>query len=75
VLSLRVESSPDRDAENVPPIVQVDAVWVTMLRANGKVRRDRKGRSRPVKGRFKCPVFIAMGVWPDSDCNLAKERG
>ena len=38
-----------------------------MLRPNGKVRRDRKGRKRAVKGRFKCSLFIAMGVWPDTD--------
>jgi len=57
---------PGRDAEDVPPILQVDAIWVTQLRPNGKVRRDRKGRKRAVKGRFKCPVFVAMGVWPDS---------
>ena len=58
---------PNREAEDVPPILQVDAIWVTLLRPNGKVRRDRKGRKRPVKGRFKCPIMIAMGVWPDSD--------
>lgn len=57
----------DRQAEDVPPILQVDAIWVTLLRPNGEVRRDSKGRKRPVKGRFKCPVMIAMGVWPDSD--------
>jgi len=62
-----VHLDPDRDAEEVPPILQVDAIWVTMLRPNGKVRRDRKGRKRAVKGRFKCPIFIAMGVWPDTD--------
>lgn len=58
---------PDCDPEDVPPILQVDAIWVTQLRSNGKVRRDRRGRKRPVKGRFKRPVLIAMGVWPDSD--------
>ncbi len=58
---------PNREVEDVPPILQVDAIWVTLLRANGEVRRDRKGRRRPVKGRFKCPIMIAMGVWPDSD--------
>jgi hypothetical protein len=58
---------PNREAEDVPPILQVDAIWVTLLRPNGEVRRDRKGRKRPVKGRFKVPVMIAMGVWPDSD--------
>jgi putative transposase len=57
---------PNREAEDVPPILQVDAIWVTLLRPNGQMRRDRKGRKRPVKGRYKVPVMIAMGVWPDS---------
>jgi len=56
-----------RAAADVPPILQVDAVWVTLLRPNGKVRRDRTGRTRAVKGRHKVPIMIAMGVWPDSD--------
>jgi transposase-like protein len=47
--------------------LQIDAIWITRLRPNGQVRRDRKGRKRAVKGRFKCPVLIAMGVWPDTD--------
>jgi putative transposase len=58
---------PDREASDVPPILQIDAIWVTLLRPNGKVRRDRRGRKRAVKGRFKCPVFVAMGVWPDAE--------
>jgi transposase-like protein len=62
-----INLDPNRGAEDVPPILQIDAIWVTLLRSNGKVRRDRKGRKRPVKGRFKCPVLIAMGVWPDSN--------
>lgn len=56
-----------RDPDDVPPILQVDAVWVTMLRPNGKVRRDRRGRKRQVKGRFRRPIFVAMGVWPASE--------
>jgi len=58
---------PNREAEDVPPVVQVDAIWITQLRPNGEVRRDRKGRKRPAKGRFKVPVMIAMGVWPETD--------
>ena len=57
----------NRQAGDVPPIIQVDAIWVTLLRANGEVSRDSKGRKRPVKARCKCPIMIAMGVWPDSD--------
>lgn len=66
-LHLLQNLDPQRDTTDVPPIVQVDAVWVTLLRPNGKVRRDRKGRVRAVKGRHKVPIMIAMGVWPDSD--------
>src|SRR5512139_603128 len=58
---------PHREAQDVPSILQVDAIWVTLLRPNGEVRRDRKGRMRPVKGRMKVPVLIAMGLWPESD--------
>ena len=56
----------DRDPNQVPDVVQLDAIWVTQLRPNGQIRRDRKGRMRPVKGRYKRPILIAMGVWPDS---------
>ena len=62
-----VKLSPDPTPSGVPPILQVDAVWITLLRPNGQTRRDRKGRQRPVKGRFRCPLFIAMGVWPDTN--------
>lgn len=66
-LHLLQNLDPQRTTADVPPILQVDAVWVTLLRPNGKVRRDRKGRIRAVKGRHKVPIMIAMGVWPDSD--------
>jgi transposase-like protein len=62
-----IDLTPDGDLTEVPPILQVDAIWITRLRPNGKVRRDRKGRRRAVKARFKCPVLIAMGVWPDTN--------
>lgn len=65
-LHLLATLDPNRQAEDVPPVLQVDAIWITVLRPNGQVCRDRKGRKRAVKGRFKVPVMIAMGVWPDS---------
>ncbi len=54
------------DANDVPPVLKVDAIWATQLRPNGQFRRDRKGRLRPVKGRCKRPILIAMGVWPET---------
>lgn len=65
-LHLLVNLDPNREVEDVPPVLEVDAIWITLLRPNGEVRCDRKGRKRPVKGRFKVPILIAMGVWPDS---------
>lgn len=62
-----IDLDPDYDAEDVPAILQVDACWVTQMRPNGRMRRDRKGRKRAVKGRVKRPLFVAMGVWPDTD--------
>jgi hypothetical protein len=56
---------PTITTQNVPPVLQIDAIWLTQLRPNGQVRRDRQGRRRMVKGRFKRPLFIALGVWPE----------
>lgn len=65
-LHLLAALDPNRAAEDAPPVLQLDAIWITLLRPNGKVFRDCKGRKRAVKGRFKVPILIAMGVWPDS---------
>lgn len=50
----------------IPPILQIDAIWVTQLRPTGQFRTDSKGRRRPIKSRVKRPILIAMGVWPDT---------
>jgi len=51
----------------LPPILEIDAIWVTQLWPTGTFHRDRKGRMRPDKSRCKRPLFIALGVWPGSD--------
>jgi hypothetical protein len=51
---------------DVPPILQIDAIWVSQLRPNGQFRYDAQGRKRAVKGRYKRPVLIALGVWPET---------
>lgn len=59
------QSTPTRPVEGVPPIVQVDAIWVTQVLPNGRTFTDRKGRKRMGKGRYKRPIFVALGIWPD----------
>jgi transposase-like protein len=58
--------TPGADELVTPPVVQVDAIWFTQLCATGQLRRDAKGRLRPVKSRRKRCLLIALGVWPDS---------
>jgi hypothetical protein len=59
----------------IPPILHLDAFWVTVVRPNGRVRQDHKGRHRSAMGRFRRPLFIAMGVWPESDhCQILAWR-
>jgi len=58
--------TPGADELVAPPVMQVDAIWFSQLRPTGQLRRDAKGRLRPVKSRIKRCLLIAMGVWPDS---------
>lgn len=67
-LLLRIQqSAPTTEVRGVPPIVQVDAIWVTQVLPNGHIYCDRKGRRRTGKGRYKRPIFVALGIWPDTN--------
>jgi transposase-like protein len=61
------QSTPLVAVEGVPPIVQVDAIWVTQVLPNGRSYYDRKGRKRMSKGRYKRPIFVALGIWPQTN--------
>jgi transposase-like protein len=61
------QSTPTMPVEDVPPIVQLDAIWVTQVLPNGRTFTDRKGRKRMSKGRYKRPIFVALGIWPDTN--------
>lgn len=64
----QVQSAPpiEQAEVSVPLGLQLDAMWITQLRPNGKVRVDAKGRQRPVKARLKRPLLLALGLGPDS---------
>lgn len=51
------------ELSTVPPILLLDAIWVTLLRPTGEMHRDKQGRWRPVKVKRKVAVLIALGVW------------
>lgn len=54
-----------RRLRRVPPVVVLDAVWLTCMEPTGELRRDRTGRQRLIKKRVKKPVMIALGMWPE----------
>ncbi len=58
--------TPEMDAQDVPPIVELDGFYVTQVLPNGEMRQDAKGRKRPAKGRFKRCVVVALGIWPET---------
>lgn len=60
------ELTPDIDATDVPPVVELDGFYVTQVLPNGDIRKDAQGRKRPVKGRFKRCVLVALGIWPET---------
>ena len=67
-LLLRIQqSAPPAAVGGVPPIVQLDAIWVTQVLPNGHTFCDRKGRKRMSKGRYKRPIFVALGIWPETN--------
>jgi hypothetical protein len=61
------QSTPFSRHAGVPPVLQVDAIWVTQVLPTGRTVYDRKGRKRMHKGRYKRPVFVALGIWPDTN--------
>jgi transposase-like protein len=50
--------------EQVPPVVLLDGLWVTVLEPTGERFRDAKGRERPRMRRKKVGVLVGYGVEP-----------
>jgi len=54
------------ELEDVPPVVRVDGLWVTLMFDTKEKKRDKLGRQRVVKQAKKIPLLVAQGVWPES---------
>lgn len=61
---------PQADERPTSPVLQLEAIWFTQLYVTGQKRRDGKGRRRPVNGRRKRYLWIALSVWPDNGCQV-----
>ncbi len=57
----------EEELEDVPPVVRVDGLWVTLMFDTPEKKRDKLGRQRVVKKAKKVPLLVAQGVWPQSE--------
>lgn len=51
---------------SVPPVVLLDAIWVTLLEDTGEARPDTKQRQRSVTARRPVCVLVALGLYPQT---------
>ena len=61
-----VNRLPALELTSCPPVVMLDAIWVTLLESTGKTRADSRQRQRPVKARRKVCILVALGLYPQS---------
>jgi putative transposase len=55
-----------RNLDDFPPVVEVDGVWITLMKATAEKRKDGLGRLRQVKMGQRYVVLFARGCWPST---------
>jgi transposase-like protein len=56
----------ERVLDDIPPVVRVDGIWLTLMKDTEEKKKDVLGRQRIVKQGHKVPILVAQGVWPVS---------
>lgn len=51
---------------SVPPVILLDAIWVTLLQPTQSLQSDCHGRQRSATKREKVCVLVALGLYPPS---------
>lgn len=51
---------------SVPPVIMLDAIWMTLLEPTGDIRTDRAGRQRTIKAKEKVCLLVALGLYPQT---------
>jgi len=55
---------------SVPPVIMLDAIWMTLLEPTGATQTDRAGRQRPTKGKEKVCLLVGWGsLSPGNGCS------
>jgi len=61
-----VETRTALELTSVPPVIMLDAIWVTLLEDTEHTQTDTLKRQRRVKTRRKVCVLVALGLYPQS---------
>ncbi len=61
-----LEAWRQQSLSQFPGVVEVDGVWITVMKRSSEKRKDRIGRLRPVKMGQRYVVLFARGWWPKS---------
>ncbi|NPV65672.1 MAG: hypothetical protein HPY64_00880 [Anaerolineae bacterium] len=51
---------------SVPPVIMLDAIWMTLLEPTGATHTDRAGRQRATKAKEKVCLLVALGLYPQT---------
>lgn len=51
---------------SVPPVIMLDAIWMTLLEPTGATHTDRAGRQRTTKAKEKVCLLVALGLYPQT---------
>jgi putative transposase len=49
----------------VPPVIQLDGIWVTITSQQEKIKPDKRKRQRKQRTGRKMVILVALGFWPD----------
>jgi len=51
---------------SIPPVIMLDAIWVTLLVDTDEFQKDKLGRTRRIKKREKVCILVALGIYPQN---------
>jgi hypothetical protein len=61
-----VRSPLEITLSSVPPVIMLDAIWMTLLEPTGTTHTDRAGRHRATKAKEKVCLLVALGLYPQT---------
>jgi putative transposase len=50
---------------DVPPVLQLDGIWVTIQQSQETIKPDKRKRQRKKRCGKKMVILVALGFWPD----------